>query len=211
MNWMEMSLREFQAALASSSPTPGGGTAAAVALGQAASLAVMVCDLTLGNEKWSDGWGVAEATQVTAIPLMGRAGELAQGDSDAFDVVMDGFKMPKTTEAEKTVRRQSIRQATLRAAEVPFETAQCALDLMGHLSELATKGNANAVSDVGVAGLLASAAAKGAVFNVEINLASLPDEMGGPIRSALPDLKQQVKVTSREIMEAVRSRLESED
>ena len=52
MNWMDMSVREFQAALASSSPTPGGGTAAAVSLGQAAALAVMVCDLTLGKEKW---------------------------------------------------------------------------------------------------------------------------------------------------------------
>ena len=56
MNWAAMSLREFQAALASSSPTPGGGTAAAVALGQAAALSIMVCDLTLGKEKWADGW-----------------------------------------------------------------------------------------------------------------------------------------------------------
>ena len=59
MNWADMTLREFQSALASSSPTPGGGTASAVALGQAASLSIMVCDLTLGNEKWKDGWTIA--------------------------------------------------------------------------------------------------------------------------------------------------------
>ena len=53
--WAEMSLRDFQTALASSSPTPGGGTAAAVSLGQAAALTCMVADLTIGNEKWSDG------------------------------------------------------------------------------------------------------------------------------------------------------------
>ncbi|MGA0241001.1 MAG: cyclodeaminase/cyclohydrolase family protein [Poseidonia sp.] len=205
---MDMTLRDFQSALASSSPTPGGGTAAAVALGQAASLTVMVCDLTLGNEKWSDGWAVAEAAQTVAIPLLNKAGELAQADSDAFDGVMDSFKLPKSTDAEKTERRDAIRKATLVAAEIPYETARSALALMKHLPELAKRGNGNAVSDVGVAGLLASAAAKGAVFNVEINLGSLPEELGGELRSDLLTLKNEVKVISRAIMQAVRDRLE---
>ena len=203
-----MTLRDFQSALASSSPTPGGGTAAAVALGQAASLTVMVCDLTLGNEKWSDGWAVAEAAQTVAIPLLNKAGELAQADSDAFDGVMDSFKLPKSTDAEKTERRDAIRKATLVAGEIPYETARSALALMKHLPELAKRGNGNAVSDVGVAGLLASAAAKGAVFNVEINLGSLPKELGSELRSDLLTLKNEVKVISREIMQAVRDRLE---
>ena len=203
-----MTLRDFQSALASSSPTPGGGTAAAVALGQAASLTVMVCDLTLGNEKWSDGWTVAEAAQTVAIPLLNKAGELAQADSDAFDGVMDSFKLPKSTDAEKTERRDAIRKVTLVAAEIPYETARSALALMKHLPELAKHGNGNAVSDVGVAGLLASAAAKGAVFNVEINLGSLPEEMGGELRSDLLTLKNEVKEISRAIMQAVRDRLE---
>jgi len=203
-----MTLRDFQSALASSSPTPGGGTAAAVALGQAASLTVMVCDLTLGNEKWSDGWAVAEAAQTVAIPLLNKAGELAQADSDAFDGVMDSFKLPKSTDAEKTERRDAIRKATLVAGEIPYETARSALALMKHLPELAKRGNGNAVSDVGVAGLLASAAAKGAVFNVEINLGSLPEELGGELKSDLLTLKNEVKVISRAIMQAVRDRLE---
>jgi len=205
---MDMTLRDFQSALASSSPTPGGGTAAAVALGQAASLTVMVCDLTLGNEKWSHGWTVAEAAQTVAIPLLNKAGELAQADSDAFDGVMGSFKLPKSTDAEKTERRDAIRKATLVAAEIPYETARSALALMKHLPELAKRGNGNAVSDVGVAGLLASAAAKGAVFNVEINLGSLPKELGSELRSDLLTLKNEVKVISREIMQAVRDRLE---
>ena len=58
--WMEMTVRDFQAALASSSPTPRRGTAAAIALGQASALTVMVADLTLGKEKWQDGWGISE-------------------------------------------------------------------------------------------------------------------------------------------------------
>lgn len=209
MNWMEMSLKDFQAALASSSPTPGGGTAAAVALGQAAALSVMVCDLTLGSEKWSDGWPIAEEIQLLAIPLLHHSGVLAQQDSDAFDEVMASFKLPKSTEEEKLGRRDAIRAATLHAAQVPFETAQQASRLLNKLPQLAAKGNSNAASDVGVAGLLASAAAKGAVFNVEINLDSLPAEFGQEMREALPVMKEQVKTDSRAVMDEVRRRIES--
>ena len=207
MNWADMTLREFQAALASSSPTPGGGTASAVALGQAASLSIMVCDLTLGNEKWQDGWAIAEQIQTMAIPMMGRSNKLATEDSQAFDRVMESFGLPKTTDEEKVNRRGAIRDATLEAAVVPFETASLALKLLTSLPDLAAMGNGNAVTDVGVAGLLASAAAKGAVFNVEINLDSLPEEMGESIRKELPEVKERTRIASRAVMDAVRERM----
>ena len=79
-----MSLRDFQSALASSSPTPGGGTASAIALGQAAALTCMVADLTIGKEKWQDGWGCAEKAQSVAINIFTKSGKLAQDDSDSF-------------------------------------------------------------------------------------------------------------------------------
>lgn len=207
MNWASMSLREFQAALASSSPTPGGGTAAAVALGQAAALSIMVCDLTLGKEKWAEGWAIAEEIQSLAIPMMERANQLATEDSEAFDRVMAGFSMPKSTEQEKDVRRTHIRAATYSAAEVPFETASLALDLLTKLPALARTGNANAVTDVGVAGLLASAAAKGALFNVDINLDSLPEEMAAELRAKSTTVSEQTRIESRAVMEAVRARM----
>ena len=207
MNWMDMSQRDFLAALASSSPTPGGGTACAVALGQAAALSIMVADLTLNKEKWSEGWPAAERIQHVAIPLMGASGDLAQQDSDAFDRVMASFQLPKGDEEQVAERRSAIRAATLHAAEVPYETAIKAAELLAMLPDLAAKGNANAVSDVGVAGLLASAAAKGALFNVEINLNSLPAEMGETIRDQMDSIKDQVRTDGRRVMDAVRDRL----
>jgi formiminotetrahydrofolate cyclodeaminase len=120
---------------------------------------------------------------------------------------MEGFGLPKTTDEEKSERRAAIRSATLEAAVVPFETASLALKLLTSLPELASKGNGNAVTDVGVAGLLASAAAKGAVFNVEINLDSLPEEMGQSIRKELPSLKEHTRIASRAVMDAVRERM----
>ena len=208
MNWAEMSLREFQAALASSSPTPGGGTAAAVALGQAAALSIMVCDLTLGKEKWEDGWAVANEVQAIAIPMMERANILATEDSDAFDRVMEGFALPKSTEEEKKIRRVAIRNATYGAAEVPFETASLAFKLLSKLPDLARLGNANAVTDVGVAGLLASAAAKGALFNVDINLDSLPDDMSSELERRSAMVSEATRIASRSVMDEVRARMQ---
>jgi len=207
MDWMEMSLRDFQSALASSSPTPGGGTASAVALGQAAALTCMVADLTVGNEKWKDGWNCAEKAQLIAIKIFTEAGKLAKDDSDSFDLVMASFKLPKTNDEEIQVRKKTIREATLKAALVPFETAKLAYQLLEVLPELALEGNANAVSDVGVASLLASTAAKGALLNVDINLASLPDEMIGDLGIRSEQLLEKSRILSKESLRIVRERL----
>jgi len=204
---MDKTLSEFQSELASSAPTPGGGTACAVALGQAAALTKMVIELTLGKEKWQSGWIHAEAANDKTEEILILAGKLAVQDSDAFDLVMDSFRMPKSSDDEKALRREKIRQATLHAAEVPYRTACLSLDLLKLLSNLATYGNANAASDVGVAGLLASAACKGALFNVDINLNSLPDEYGQSMRDSCPKILQECSVSAREIMQSVKKRI----
>ena len=210
MNWADVTLREFQSALASSEPTPGGGSAAGVALGQAAALAKMVADLTLSNDKYKDGWGISESIIAIADPLLEEGLNLAQMDSEAFDAVVAGFKMPKSNDDEKAKRRDQIRNSMLGAAKVPFHTACHALKLLTMLPDLATLGNENAVSDVGVAGLLASAALKGAIFNIEINLNSLPDNYGIEMREHLPEVSSEGKVYSRLCMVAVRNRLSNE-
>ena len=70
MSWADKSLKEFQDALASDAPTPGGGSAVGVALGQAAALSIMVCELTLSNEKYKDGWAISERIKEIATPLL---------------------------------------------------------------------------------------------------------------------------------------------
>ena len=207
MNWMEYSLKEFQDALASSDPTPGGGTAAAVALGQASALTKMVVRLTTGKEKWQAGWADAEIADDLVDSIYERTGQLAKLDSDAFDEVMAAFKMSKSTDEEISTRRESIRMATLKAAQIPFETVELGMKLLSCHQGLALRGNANAVSDVGVAALLASAAVKGALFNVEINLQSLPLEMGEDMRKKVKGIRKSCSEVSREIMHAVHDRI----
>ena len=207
MNWMDMTLGDFQDALASSDPTPGGGTAAAVALGQASALTRMVVQLTLGKDKWKEGWSAAEKAELIVQKTYQRAGELAQLDSDAFDQVMAAFKMSKNSDEEINLRRTAIRQATLKASEIPYETVELGMELLACQEALAQTGNGNAVSDVGVAALLTSAAIKGALFNVEINLQSLPGEMGVEMRVNVPKMRILCSEISRKIMHAVHEQM----
>ena len=207
MSWADKSLKEFQDALASDAPTPGGGSAVGVALGQAAALSIMVCELSLSNEKYKDGWAISERIKEIATPLLILGLDLSLRDSEAFDEVVDSFRLPRDTEEEKLDRRLAIRKATLGAAEVPYQTALSALNLLKLLPELAEKGNSNAVSDIGVAGLLASTALKGAVFNVQINLQSLPDDYGVEMRKNLPSLIEEGRLYSRKCMDVVRMQL----
>ena len=207
MNWNSLTLDEFQSSLASKSATPGGGTASAVALGQSAALVAMVSRLTIGNEKWQDGWNHSQSALETASEVMESSNRLAIEDSQAFDEVMSAFKLPKTTEVEAGLRKESIRKATLLAAEVPYNTASLAIKLLEIMEPLSKSCNANAVSDVGVACLLATAGCKGALFNVEINLNSLPADLGSDMRNNIEQINEQCRELSKAIMHNVKSRL----
>jgi formiminotetrahydrofolate cyclodeaminase len=121
---------------------------------------------------------------------------------------MDSFKLPKDTEQQKITRRLAIQETTHQAALVPLKTAKDALQLLLCHEDLAVTGNANAVSDVGVASLLASAACKGALFNVHINAISLPSGLSEPLLEQVEEIRNISRGVSRTIMKAVYSRLE---
>ena len=161
-DYARMTVKEFQTALSSSSPTPGGGSAAAITLGNAAALTCMVCDLTISKEKWKDGWEDAEKIQSLAIPLFHDSLELANKDAESFEDVMKSWKLPKDSDEDKKIRTNEIEKATINAALIPLETAKKASKLLEVLPILAEKGNSNAITDVAVAALLAHAASMGA-------------------------------------------------
>ena len=207
MDWNELTINQFQEALSSKNPTPGGGTASALALGQSASLVAMVANLTIGNEKWSEGWEISDEALKLANQVKKESARLAKEDSDSFNKVMAAFKLPKKTDDEKEIRRETIRNCTLIAAKIPYETAVLGLDLLKIMVPLSLLGNGNAISDVGVAALLASAGCKGALFNVEINLNSLPEDYGIEMREGMKLINNECRTTSKEIMHNVKDRL----
>ena len=92
--------------IASSEPTPGGGSVAALSLAHAHSLSLMVARLTLASEKWVEGHDAAKATLELSEPALEEAILLAISDSEAFESVMSAYRLPKETEDEKKQRRQ---------------------------------------------------------------------------------------------------------
>ena len=154
--------------IASSNPTPGGGSVAALSLAHAHSLATMVSRLTLKSDKWSDGHEIANHIQQFSDKRIQNSISLADKDAEAFDAVMIAYRLPKG-EDDSDSRSEAIREATMGAALAPLETINASLDLMNDLLELSRNCNANALTDLAASAELAHSAAKIAELNVMIN------------------------------------------
>ena len=114
--------------IASSDPTPGGGSVSALSLAHAQALTIMVARLTIGKKKWSKGQDIAESIISKWDEKIPTAIQLSVKDALAFDSVMDAYRLPKGDEDEKKIRDQSIRKATLGAARTPLMIASEASD-----------------------------------------------------------------------------------
>jgi formiminotetrahydrofolate cyclodeaminase len=172
----DMKIEEFLETLASSAPTPGGGTAAALAGAAASALLGMFSNLTVGKKKFEEVDGLFRETAKKAETQGVRFRELMDTDARAFDKVMKAYALPKETDDDKKVRSAAIQEALKKAASVPLETASLALEVLEAARDVAPKGNPNAITDIATAGLLAEAAIRGALLNVYINLGSIKDE-----------------------------------
>ena len=175
MKFAEMTVARFLEALASPDPTPGGGTAAAMAGAMGTGLLVMVTGLAKSNTN-SDAEKAALAAARQALqPLIPVLTELADADAAAFDQVMGAYRLPKATDEDKTERSAAIQAALQGATTVPLQTLRVCAAAMAHAETVAADGNRSAVSDVGVAIGMLEAAAAGAEANVRVNLASVRD------------------------------------
>lgn len=175
MMLIEQSIEQFITELASASPAPGGGSAAALAGALGAALCGMVCRLSQGDAFQEQAAEIADIAQCAAV-VQSALTRYIDEDAAAFQAVMTAFKLPKATEDAKRWRSEQIQAALLGAARLPLAVAGECLKIQ-ELAERALRcGNRNAASDAAVAGLLAYAALRGASYNVSINLTSLKDE-----------------------------------
>jgi glutamate formiminotransferase/formiminotetrahydrofolate cyclodeaminase len=173
------SLTGFVAAVAAPVPAPGGGSVAAHAGALGAALAQMVAGLTAGKKKYIAVDAEMRELALTAAGLVNTLSALVARDAAAYTMVTDAYKLPSEPEEAANRRKAAIADALLGAAEVPLETARACAKVAELAATCATKGNTNAVSDAGVAALLADAACRGAVYNVRINVSSLDDKSRG--------------------------------
>ncbi len=171
----DMAIEPFLEALASSAPTPGGGSAAAILGAKGAALVSMVCNLTIGKKKYADVEEEMKHLLGKAESVRRRLTAMIQDDVVAFDKVMAAYGLPKETDADKEKREAAIQAALKQATEVPLRCAQAAREVVD-LAEIASdKGNLNVISDAGVAVLAGYAALRSAALNVIINAKMISD------------------------------------
>ena len=204
-----MKLHEFASELSSDSPAPGGGSVAALAGALSASLASMVANLTHGNKNYRESWERMEDVAVFAQDLRKELLQAIDRDTEAFNRVMDAFRLPKKTEEDRQRREQAIEEATKEATRVPFGVMEKSLQALKLCKAVAEMGNENAVSDAGVGALTGYAAVHGAFLNVKINLPGIQDQnFKDEIMQKSDVILTEANILRREILELVESKLE---
>jgi glutamate formiminotransferase/formiminotetrahydrofolate cyclodeaminase len=171
-----LSLRQFADEVSLDSPTPGGGSVAALCGSLSAALSSMVANLTVGKKGYE---GVTEEMKEVALKAQELKDALLQEvdeDTRAFNKVMEAFRLPKGSEEQAREKEAAIQKASRLATLVPLSVLEKCKPLLELAVTVAQKGNKNSLSDAGVAATVAEAAAAGAFYNVKINLPGIQDE-----------------------------------
>lgn len=143
----ELKIREFFDRVASSDPTPGGGSVAAMNVAGGCSCALLMANVTLGKEKFAGVQNEVHKMVVELEEIKKEALVLMDRDKDAYDAVVAAFKMKKETDAEKDARKKAIFAATVKSTEVPIKIAETAIAAAGIILKLVEVANKKAVSD----------------------------------------------------------------
>ncbi len=166
-------LADFADQVSTSAPAPGGGSVAALAGALSAALSAMIAAVTFGTTGMEDARPAMESTGVTAQALKDWFLEAVDRDTDAFNEVMAAIRMPRKTDEDASARDAAMAAANRGATLVPLEVLEHCADALELALVVAEGGNPNTVSDAGVAGTCAVAAAEGASLNIRINLEGL--------------------------------------
>jgi formiminotetrahydrofolate cyclodeaminase len=164
----DRTIREYLEQLASSAPTPGGGSAAGVIAALAISLGRMVISLSESTPELADADATLKQAGVEAI-------DLSDADERAYGGYIAATRLPKATPEEKTVRRQALQRALQDSAETPMRLAELIASIRPTLTRIAELGNPHVVSDAAIAQLLADAAIQASLVNVRVNLPMIKD------------------------------------
>ncbi len=169
-----MELERFLEKLSSDTPTPGGGSASALAGALSASLVTMVAGLTSKKDK-SKKRGMEEIRK-KGVSVRKKLFRAIDEDSKSYEAVLRAFRLPRDKEGERLHRIKEIQKAYRGATLPPQRVCQQSLELLEYCRTLILRGNPNAISDAGVAAFLADAACAGGLLNIKINLSGVAEK-----------------------------------
>lgn len=209
-NLTDLTCTGFAEETASESPAPGGGSISAYMGALAAALGTMVANLSSHKAGWDDRWKEFSDQADRGQELMQRLLHLVNEDTEAFNRIMDAFKMPKSTDEEKAARAAAIEDATLYATRIPLSTMEAAAETFPLLESMARTGNPASVSDAGVGALAARSAVLGAQLNVRINAASLKNrEEADRLTARAAEIAEKAMIAETKVLEIVNEVLSS--
>jgi len=197
-----MEIKRFLEKLSSDTPTPGGGSASALAGTLSASLILMTAGLSLkkGKMKERELRGIKKAVS----GIQKRLFRAIEEDAKSYEAVLKAFHLPKATEKERLVRSNAIQQAYRKATITPQLVCQQSIELLEYSNTLILKGNPNALSDVGVAAFLADTAVKGGLLNIGINLGPVRDKS---FKKKMHSLAKRLEKRRNQIMGRIQKKL----
>jgi formiminotetrahydrofolate cyclodeaminase len=188
MRISKMPFTELLDMFADASPTPGGGSASALAASVGLALLGMVAAMPRTREGSEQARRLLDESLEALAHLRDRAVELIDDDAEAYASVIQAYRLPKGTDEERATRKIATQNALRGAADVPLEVMlicqaglTAAVDVAGH-------GNPAAASDVGVAVELLLAGQRGASLNVAANLSAIDDQ--GFVAGASDELRR---------------------
>jgi len=203
-----MKIKDFINELASSSPAPGGGSVAALAGSLGAALSSMVCNLTIGKEKYADVQDEIKDVLKKSEKLRKKLIKLIDEDTEAFNDVMKAFKMPKETEEQKKKRSIAIQEGYKKATSIPLDTSKTCEEILDLSMIVAKKGNQNSITDSAVSATMARSAVESAILNVKINLGSIKDDkFVKNINSEIENLQKSSEIKEKEVLKIVASKI----
>ena len=173
--YIDKPLKTYLDELASSQPTPGGGSTSALTGAMAAALASMVVRLTLGKAGYEQVQQELETILLHTERLRQRFEQLMTADIEAYGRLSACFKLARETEEQKAARTQAIQEALGAAAQVPLEMVECAAELGQCCVRIAEIGNKTVLSDIATGMMLATGAGNGAAWMVRVNLKAMKD------------------------------------
>jgi methenyltetrahydrofolate cyclohydrolase len=173
---VDRSVRELLTAFSSWDPTPGGGSASALASAVGASLLMMVAGLPKTRANADEDRAALAAAAAALTGLRQQLTEAIDADTAAYDQVVAAYKLPKATDDEKSARKSAVQRAMRKATDVPLGVMRISAEALRQAEVVARHGHRGAASDVGVAAALLDAGLRGARLNVDVNIGSVGDE-----------------------------------
>jgi glutamate formiminotransferase/formiminotetrahydrofolate cyclodeaminase len=205
---VDMSLEAFVWESASESPAPGGGSVSAAIGAMGAAMATMVANLSSHKRGWDERWEEFSQWAERGKGYHDELLRLIDADTDAFNRIMDAFRLPKGSAAEQAARAEAIEQATKAAIEIPFQVMQAALDSFAVIEAMAQSGLRASISDAGVAAIAARSAVMGAFLNVKINAGGVKDKAWiEDILARGAEMQETANAKEKTVMNAVSAKL----